>query len=140
LSAVHASYFLGILTHSLLVATTVAITNLLFASIAAFSFTRIAYKGRTAAFLFILLSRLLPPAVLAIPYYVIIQSLGLLNNLASAILIYTVLTLPFSIWYLVLYFRTIPVEIEEASLVDGATLWQTLHRSEERRGREGRDI
>src|SRR5207245_7327036 len=83
-------------------------------------------KGRTAAFLFILLSRLLPPAVLAIPYYVLIQSLGLLNNLASAILIYTVLTLPFPIWYLVLYFRTIPVEVEQPSLVDGATLWQTL--------------
>ena len=126
LSVLNASYFLGILSNSVLVATTVAITNLLFASIAAFSFTRIAYKGRTAAFVFILLSRLLPPAVLAIPYYVLIQSLGLLNNLASAILIYTVLTLPLSIWYLVLYFRTIPVEIEEASLVDGATLWQTL--------------
>ena len=126
LSVLNASYFLGILSNSVLVATTVAITNLLFASLAAFSFTRITYRGRTAAFVFILLSRLLPPAVLAIPYYVLIQSFGLLNNLASAVLIYTVLTLPFSIWYLTLYFRTIPVEIEEASLVDGATLWQTL--------------
>ena len=126
LNVLNVSYFLGILSNSIIIAATVAVTNLLLASMAAFSFARIMYRGRTAAFVFVLLSRLLPPVVLAIPYYLLIQTLGLLNNLGSVILIDTVLTLPFSIWYLVLYFRTIPVEIEEASLVDGASLWQTF--------------
>ncbi len=126
LQILNVNYFLGTIVNSVVVATTVAITNLVLGSLAAFSFARIPFRGRTAAFVFILLSRLLPPVVLAIPYYILIQSLGLLNNLGSVVLIDTVLTLPFSIWYLVLYFRTIPVEIEEASLVDGASLWQTL--------------
>ncbi len=69
-------------------------------------------------------SRVNRPAVrpLAVHYYVLMQSLGLVNNLLSVILVHTVLTLPFTVWYLVLYFRTIPVDIEESALVDGATL------------------
>jgi len=119
-------FFMGTLANSIIVATAVAIINLLVASVAAFAFTRLPFRGRTGLFVFILLSRLLPPVVLAIPYYVLIQSMGLLNTLGAVILIHTVLTLPFSIWYLVLYYRTVPVEIEEAALVDGASLWQTI--------------
>ncbi len=119
-------YFLPSLLNSVIVASAVALINLLVASIAAFSFTRINFRGRTGLFIFVLVSRLLPPLVLAIPYFILIQSLGLLNSLGSVVLIDTVLTLPFSIWYLVLYYRTIPVEMEEASLVDGASLWQTF--------------
>ncbi len=120
------AYFGRILLNSVIVATTVAVTNFFLASLAAFAFTRFNFRGRTSLFTFVLISRLLPPVVLAVPYYVLMQILGLVNNLASIILVHIVLSLPFSIWYLVLYYRTIPVEIEEASRVDGATLWQTI--------------
>ncbi len=120
------AYFSRILLNSVLVATTVAVTNFFLASLAAFAFTRLNFRGRTSLFTFILVSRLLPPIVLAVPYYVLMQALGLTNNLFSIILIHIVLSLPFSIWYLVLYYRTIPIEIEEAARVDGATLWQTV--------------
>jgi ABC-type glycerol-3-phosphate transport system permease component len=120
------AYFGRILLNSVIVATTVAVTNFLLASLAAFGFTRLNFRGKTGLFTFVLVSRLLPPVVLAVPYYVLMQVLGLVNNLASIILVHIALTLPFSIWYLVLYYRTIPVEIEEASRVDGATLWQTI--------------
>lgn len=126
LAILNVQYFMPALLNSVIVAAAVAVINLVLASVAAFAFTRINFKGRTGLFIFVLVSRLLPPVVLAIPYFILIQSLGLLNNLGSVILIDTVLTLPFSIWYLVLYYRTIPVEMEEASLVDGASLWQTL--------------
>ncbi len=120
------AYFGKILLNSVIVAGAVAVTNFFLASLAAFAFTRINFRGRVGLFTFILISRLLPPVVLAVPYYILMQTLGLVNNLGSIILIHIVLTLPFSIWYLVLYYRTIPVEIEEASRVDGATLWQTV--------------
>lgn len=126
LAILNVQYFMPALLNSVMVAAAVALINLVLASAAAFAFTRINFRGRTGFFIFVLVSRLLPPVVLAIPYFILIQSLGLLNNLGSVILIDTVLTLPFSIWYLVLYYRTIPVEMEEASLVDGASLWQTL--------------
>ena len=126
LSILNVQYFLPSLLNSVVVAAAVAVLNLLLASLAAFAFTRTNFRGRTGLFIFVLVSRLLPPVVLAIPYFILIQSLGLLNNLGAVILIDTVLTLPFSIWYLVLYLRTIPVEMEEASLVDGASLMQTF--------------
>jgi len=120
------AYFGRILLNSLIVASVVSVTNLLLASIASFAFTRLNFKGRTALFVFVLISRLLPPIVLAVPYYVIMQILGLVNNLLSIILIHIVLALPFSIWYLVLYYRTIPIEVEEAARIDGASIWQTI--------------
>jgi len=120
------AYFSRILLNSVLVAATVALTNFFLASLAAFAFTRLNFRGRVSLFTFILVSRLLPPIVLAVPYYVLMQALGLINNLTSIILVHIVLSLPFSIWYLVLYYRTIPIEIEEAARVDGATLWQTV--------------
>ena len=120
------AYFGRILLNSVIVAGAVTIINFLLASLAAFAFTRLNFRGRTGLFVFVLISRLLPPVVLAVPYYVLMQILGLVNTLGSVILVHIVLALPFSVWYLVLYYRTIPVEIEEASRVDGATIWQTI--------------
>lgn len=120
------AYFGRILLNSVFVASAVAIINFLLASFAAFAFTRLNFRGRTSIFTFILVSRLLPPVVLAVPYYILMLALGLVNTLGSVILVHIVLTLPFSIWYLVLYYRTIPIEVEEAARVDGATLLQTI--------------
>jgi multiple sugar transport system permease protein len=64
----------------------------------------------------------------AIPYYLIINRLGLLDRYSALILIHSTFTLPFTVWFLTLYFRRIPPDIEEAALVDGATRLQTLLR------------
>lgn len=114
------------LGNSLFVALTVLFVNLIFATVAAYTFARERFRGREAAFLFILGSRLLPPVTVAIPIFQILRRIDLLDTKLGVILVHSSFTLPFSIWVLTLYFRGLPREIEEASLVDGATRLRTL--------------
>jgi multiple sugar transport system permease protein len=108
------------LVNSLVIALAVLAVNLVLATVAAYTFARERFRGRDAAFLFILGSRLLPPVAVAIPIYQILRRSDLLDTKLGVILVHSSFTLPFSIWVLTLYFRGMPREIEEASLVDGA--------------------
>jgi multiple sugar transport system permease protein len=104
------------------------LVNLLIGPLAAYTFSRMEFRGKLAAFNLILGSRLLPVIAIAIPYYVIIRSLGLLDTHISLILVYLVLTLPFTIWFLTLYFNGIPTDFEDAALIDGCSTIQSLTR------------
>jgi multiple sugar transport system permease protein len=112
--------------NSFVVAGAVMCINLILGSLSAYAYARIRFPGRRAAFTFILMSRLIPSVALAVPYYLIVQRLGLLNSYWALIAIYSVLTLPFTILVLTLYFRGIPAEIDEAAQVEGASPWRVL--------------
>ena len=114
--------------NSLIIATGVMIINLIVGSLAAYAYARLHFPGRKTTFFFVTLSRLIPPVALAVPYYVIVQRLGLLDTYWSLITVYSVLTLPFTILILTLYFRGIPREIEEAAEIDGCGPFQILWR------------
>ena len=114
------------LRNSFLVATGTVLINLVFATLAAYTFARERFRGGQAAFTFILGSRLLPSVAVAVPIYVALRNLGLLDSKLGLVLIYSAFTLPFSIWVLTLFFRSLPFEIEEAARVDGCTRLQTL--------------
>jgi len=114
------------LKNSFIVAGTVMLVNLSVALPAAYSFARIAFKGKKVGYNFILASRLMPAMAIAIPYFVIIQTLKLLNTYTALILVHLALTLPFTIWFLTLYVSNIPREMEDAGLVDGCTPFQAL--------------
>ena len=114
------------LRNSFLVATGTVLINLIFATLAAYTFARERFRGGQAAFTFILGSRLLPSVAVAVPIYVGLRNLGLLDSKLGLVLIYSAFTLPFSIWVLTLFFRSLPFEIEEAARVDGCTRLQTL--------------
>jgi multiple sugar transport system permease protein len=114
--------------NSLLVAGGVMIINLIAGSLAAYAYARLRFPARRTTFFFITLSRLIPPVALAVPYYTIVQKLGLLDTYWSLIAVYSVLTLPFSVLILTLYFRGIPREIEEAAEIDGCDPFQILWR------------
>jgi multiple sugar transport system permease protein len=116
------------LKNSFIIALSVLVINLLFATPAAYAFARLRWKYRTGVYNFILGSRLMPAMAIAIPYYVIIQSLKLMNTHLSLILVHSALTIPFSIWFLTLYITNIPREMEEAGLVDGCTYFQVLRK------------
>jgi len=116
------------LKNSFLVATIVMLINLVIGPLAAYTFSRMTFRGKRASFNLILGSRLLPVIAIAIPYYVIIRSLGLLDTHLSLILVYLVLTLPFTIWFLTLYFNGIPTDFEDAALIDGCSTIQSLTR------------
>jgi multiple sugar transport system permease protein len=116
------------LKNSFIIALSVLLVNLLFATPAAYAFARLRWKYRTGVYNFILGSRLMPAMAIAIPYYVIIQSLKLMNTHLSLILVHSALTIPFSIWFLTMYITNIPREMEEAGLVDGCTYFQVLQK------------
>lgn len=116
------------LKNSTIVASLVTLTNLLVGTIAAYTFARIPFQGSLVLYMFILGSRLLPPMAVAIPYYLIINRLGLLDRYGALILIHSAFTLPFTVWFLTLYFRRIPPDMEEAAMVDGCTRLQVLAR------------
>jgi len=114
--------------NSTLVALGTLLLNWILGAPAAYAYARMRFAGRVATFYFITASRLIPAAALAIPYYLIIKQLGLLDHHLALILIHTALTLPFTVLILVLYFRTIPAEIEESAQLDGATRPMILRR------------
>ena len=116
------------LKNSFIVASSVMGINLLFGTLGAYTFSRLRFKGKIATFNFFLGSRLIPVIAVAIPYYVIIQTMGLLDTYLSLILVYLALTLPFTIWFLTLYFNGIPEDFEDAALIDGCSRFQALVR------------
>jgi multiple sugar transport system permease protein len=107
--------------NSAIVATAVMAINIVFASMAAYAFARINFKGKQLTFMGIVMCRLIPAAALVVPFYLIVQAAGLLNRQISIIAVHCLLTMPFSVLILSLFFQKIPIEIEESAKVDGAS-------------------
>lgn len=112
--------------NSFLIAVAVMFVNLILGSLASYAYARIRFPARRLSFMFVLMSRLIPSVALAVPYYAIIQQLGLLNTSWALIAIYSVLTLPFTVLVLTLYFRGLPQEIDEAAQLEGASPLRVL--------------
>jgi multiple sugar transport system permease protein len=101
----------------------------LFASVlAAYAITRIRYRGASYVGAAIFLAYLVPPSILFIPLSTVIHQYGLFDSVFSLILVYPTILIPFSTWLLMGYFKTIPYELEECALMDGASRWQILTR------------
>jgi multiple sugar transport system permease protein len=88
---------------------------------AAYGFARIRFRGKPFLEAFVLVGQLLPTAAIIVPLYVVLSRLGLINTYLDLILVYLILTLPLSVWMLIGYFSTIPIELEEATIVDGCS-------------------
>jgi ABC-type glycerol-3-phosphate transport system permease component len=106
--------------NSATVALAVMAMNMVFGSMAAYAFARIRFRGKSPTFMGIIMCRLVPASALVVPFYLIIQALGLLDTKLALILVHTLLTLPFTVLILTMFFRQVPVEIEESAVVDGA--------------------
>jgi multiple sugar transport system permease protein len=99
----------------------------IFASVlAAYAIVRLRFKGADTVGALIFFAYLVPPSILFIPLASVIQAYGLFDSPLSLILVYPTLLIPFSTWLLMGYFKTIPYELEECALIDGATRWQIL--------------
>ena len=85
-----------------------------------------ASRARAASGLAIFLAYLVPPSILFIPLAVMVFKLGLYDTRFALILTYPTFLIPFCTWLLMGYFRSIPYELEECALIDGATRWQIL--------------
>jgi multiple sugar transport system permease protein/raffinose/stachyose/melibiose transport system permease protein len=87
---------------------------------AAYGFARFRFRGKAGLQAFILVGQLMPTAAIIVPLFITLKALGLVNTYLGLILVYTIITLPLSVWMLTSYFRAIPVELEEAAVIDGA--------------------
>jgi multiple sugar transport system permease protein len=95
---------------------------------AAYAIERLRFRGSRYVGMSIFLAYLVPPSILFIPLAAVIQKLGLFDTRLALILTYPTCLLPFCTWLLMGYFRSIPFELEECALMDGATRWQILTR------------
>ena len=112
--------------NSLLVAASTTLLCLAVGLLAAYSFARIPIRGSTKFLFYIFLSRLLPPIVILIPVYVVFKAIGLLDTLASIILIHASFAMPFFVWILFVHFKSIPQSVEDSARVDGCSRLQVL--------------
>ncbi|MCL4466773.1 MAG: carbohydrate ABC transporter permease [Chloroflexi bacterium] len=114
--------------NSLIISGSTTLLSMAIGSLGAYAVARLQFAGRTIAARSLIYSYLVPPAVLFIPLFQLMSSLGLLNSLQGLIISYLTFTVPFCTWLLVGYFKTVPVELEEAALVDGCNRLTTLVR------------
>ena len=99
----------------------------LFASVlAAYSIERLRFRGSRYVGMSIFLAYLVPPSILFIPLAAVIYQLGLFDTRLALILVYPTFLIPFCTWLLMGYFKSIPFELEECALIDGATRLQIL--------------
>lgn len=113
--------FLYQLRNSVVVALITTAIGVLLACTAAYGFSRLNFVGRQMGLQAFLVTQMFPGVVMTIPLYILLGKLGLLNSITGLVLVYSVSALPFCVWNLKGYFDTIPKELEEAAIVDGAS-------------------
>jgi multiple sugar transport system permease protein len=111
---------------------TVAVSSTFLAAaigtIGAYALARLSFLGRAFMSSAVLITYLVPPSILFIPLYAQMRNLGLADSLAGLIAAYPSFTVPFVTWLLMGYFESIPVELEEAAMIDGATRFGAFRR------------
>jgi len=107
------------LKNSLLVGVTVVIITLAISIPAAYSLARLTGRWGERSGILLFLVYLVPPTLLFIPLFRIVARLGLVNSVWSLVVVYPTISIPFSIWLLMGFFKSIPLDLEEAAMVDG---------------------
>ena len=116
------------LLNSVIVATLTVALALLFAVTSSYALSRVRFRGRSLLLLTILSVSMFPQIAVLSGLFEVIRVFGLFNTLWGLIFSYTIFTLPFTVWVLTTFMRELPLEIEEAAIVDGATPWIIITR------------
>jgi multiple sugar transport system permease protein len=117
---------MGRLRNSLIIAGSSTVFAVVLGLFAAYAFSRFPVKGKDDLMFFILSTRMLPAVVVTIPLFIMYRQLGMHDTHIGMILLYTVFNLSLSVWLLKGFIDEIPIEYEEAALVDGYTRLQTF--------------
>ncbi|MFP4263983.1 MAG: carbohydrate ABC transporter permease [Halomonas sp.] len=118
--------FVRAVLNSILVSISVVAIALLLGVTASYALGRVRFRGRTTVMLVILGVSMFPQVAVLSGLFEVIRGLGLYNNPAGLILSYTIFTLPFTVWVLTTFMKQLPMELEEAAIMDGATPWVTI--------------
>jgi len=116
------------LWNTMYVATAATMLSIAASVLGAYAIVRLRFRGSQIVGMAIFLAYLVPPSILFIPLATVIYQYGLFDSPLSLILVYPTILVPFSTWLLMGYFKTIPFELEECALIDGASRWQILTR------------
>jgi trehalose/maltose transport system permease protein len=118
--------FLRSLVNSAFVAITTVLIALAIGSFGAYALGRLQFRGRTLVMYTILSMTMFPAIAILGSLFTMVRALGIYNTPWALIMTYTTFTLPFTIWVLTNFFKSLPLELEQAAYVDGATTWQTF--------------
>jgi multiple sugar transport system permease protein len=114
------------LLNTMLVAVVATFLSLLCSVLAAYAIERLRFRGSRQVGLSIFFAYLVPPSILFIPLATMVYKLNLFDTRLALILTYPTFLIPFCTWLLMGYFKSIPFELEECALIDGANRWQIL--------------
>jgi multiple sugar transport system permease protein len=115
------------LANSLVVAAASTVLSALLGTPMGYSLARFSTGGGNLA-MWVLSQRFLPPIAIALPLFLLYRGYGLYDTQLGLVLVYTVMTLPLTVWMMLAYFRQLPRELEEAARVDGCGWWQVFLR------------
>ncbi len=121
-----AQFFTRWFINSVIVTAGSTLISIVISTLAAYSLTRFKYWGRTAVPYFSLLGYMVPSIIFVFPLFLMMVRLDLTDSLWSLIFGYVCITLPFCMWLMWAFMRSIPIEIEEAALIDGASRYQVF--------------
>lgn len=122
-----ANFFRSVL-NSVLIAGLTVVFALFLAVTASYALSRVRFRGRALLLMTILGVSMFPQIAVLAGLFELVRALGIYNTPWAMILSYTIFTLPFTVWVLTTFMRDLPVEIEEAAIVDGATPWVIITR------------
>jgi N,N'-diacetylchitobiose transport system permease protein len=125
-TAVTRPYFPDYLRNSLVISISTVVLALVVGLLAAMAVARARFRGRRSFLLLVVVAQMAPFEALLIPMYLVLRQANLLNQIPALILTYFIFTLPFTIWALRGFIAGIPVDLEEAAMVDGANRFQAF--------------
>ena len=120
--------FVKYLVNSTIIAVSTTVASLVLGCLGAYALARLRFPGRRLIARGLIFSYLVPPALLFIPLFTVMSTLNLIDTRHGLTLVYLSFTLPFCTWLLLGYFRSVPLELEEAALVDGCSRMSALVR------------
>jgi N,N'-diacetylchitobiose transport system permease protein len=120
-TAIDVPFFWNDVVNSLTVVLTVVAISIVLAFLAAVSVARFGFRGRTAFVVMVIAVQMVPLNALVIPMYLLLDKVGQVDTLLGVIAYYLAIVLPFMVWTLRGFVANVPVDLEEAAMVDGAT-------------------
>ena len=120
-SAIHVPFFWNDVVNSLVIVSTTVVISIVLAFLAAAAVARFGFRGRAAFVVMVIAVQMVPLNALVIPIYLLLDKVGQVDSLVGVIAYYMAVVLPFMIWTLRGFVTNVPVDLEEAAMIDGAT-------------------
>ena len=117
-------------TNSLIISVTSTVIAILIGMAGGYAFARYRFRGKSAIFIGLLLTRAVPGVALPLPLFIVMAKTGLIDTHVGLIMVYVAMNVPFTIWLIDGFFRQVPPDLAEAAEIDGCTRWQAFWKVE----------